>query len=98
MVAPYPGAPDPPEPGAAEPPDEEFADVASDELSDGTDEDLPQEAVDGVAALVAVIQRPVVHVHAHELVRQVPAHVAGVLQRVLHGFGTMIEAVLDARG
>ena len=37
-----------------------------------------------------------VDIHADELVRQVAAHVARILQRVLHRFRPMIEAELDA--
>ena len=55
-----------------------------------------QETADRLAAGFAVVERPVVHVHADELVRQVDAHVAGVLQRVLHRLGAVLEAVPDA--
>src|SRR5262245_60667052 len=46
---------------------------------------------DGFAAFLAVVERPVIDVHAHEFVREFAAHVAGVLKSVLHSFGTMIE-------
>ena len=39
-----------------------------------------------------------VHVHAHEFIGEVAAHVAGVLQGVLHGLGAMVQAELDAGG
>src|SRR5208283_2290619 len=55
-----------------------------------------QKSPDGFPAALAVIQRPVVHVHAHEFVRQVAAHVARILQRVLHRFGPMLQAESDA--
>ena len=55
-----------------------------------------QETPDRLAAGFAVVERPIVHVHADELVRQVDAHVAGVLQRVLHRLGAVLEAVPDA--
>src|SRR5260370_6407093 len=57
-----------------------------------------EEPADGFPALVAVIQSPVVHVHADEFVGQVPAHVARVLEGVLHGFGAVVQAELDAGG
>jgi hypothetical protein len=57
---------------------------------------LGEEAADGFAAFVAVIERPVVDIHADEFVGEVFAHVAGVLEGVLDGFGAMFEAVADA--
>src|SRR6185437_13819606 len=59
---------------------------------------LTEEPPDGLAAFLAVIERPMVHIHAHELVREVAAHDAGELQRVLHRLGAMVEAVTNARG
>ncbi len=59
---------------------------------------LAEKTADGFAAAFAVIERPVVDIHADEFVGEVAAHVAGVLQRVLHGFRAMIQAELDARG
>ncbi len=59
---------------------------------------LAEKTADGFPAPLAVIERPVVDIHADEFVGEVAAHVAGVLQRVLHGFGAMIQAELDARG
>jgi hypothetical protein len=38
-----------------------------------------QKASNGFAALLPVVERPVVHVHAHELVRELTTHVPGVL-------------------
>src|SRR6266536_3436530 len=61
-------------------------------------EGLAQETPDRLAPVLAIIERPVIHVHSDELVRQVPTHVAGKLQRVLHGFGSVIKAVSDAGG
>ena len=61
-------------------------------------EGLAEKTADRLPAPLAVIQRPVVHIHPHELVGQVAAHVAGVLQRVLHRLGAMVQAVLNARG
>ena len=37
-----------------------------------------------------------IDIHAHELVRQIAAHVARVLQCVLHRFRPMIQAVANA--
>ena len=58
----------------------------------------PQEPPDRLAAGIAVVERPVIHVHADELVREVDAHVAGVLQRVLHRLGPVVEAEPDIAG
>src|SRR5690348_10847903 len=55
-----------------------------------------EEAADGFAAFLAVIERPVVHIHPHELIRELAAHVARVLKRVLHGFGAVLETETDA--
>ena len=55
-----------------------------------------EKTADGFASFVAVIERPMVDIHADEFIGEVAAHVAGILQCVLHGFGTMIEAELDA--
>ena len=49
-------------------------------------ERLAQKTADGFPAPLAVVQRPVVDIHADKFVGEVAAHVAGVLQRVLHGF------------
>ena len=57
-----------------------------------------QEEADALAPARAVVERPVVHIHTDELIREVAAHVAGVLERVLHGLGAVIQAELDARG
>src|ERR1019366_3545687 len=59
-------------------------------------ERLAEKTADGFPALLAIIQRPVIDIHADEFVREVAAHVAGVLQRVLHGLGAVIQAELDA--
>jgi hypothetical protein len=61
-------------------------------------ERLAQKALDGRPALLAVIQRPMIDIHADELVRQFPAHVPGVLQGVGNGLGPVIQAELDAAG
>lgn len=37
-----------------------------------------------------------VDIHADELVGEIDAHVAGVLEGVLHGFGAVVQAVADA--
>src|SRR6266540_5792337 len=51
---------------------------------------LAQEASYRLTPFAAVIQRPVVHVHPNEPVRQPVVHAAGELQRVLHCFSTMV--------
>ena len=40
---------------------------------------LTEEAADGFPALLAVIKRPMVHIHPDELVGEIAPHVAGVL-------------------
>src|SRR5688572_10732880 len=55
-----------------------------------------KEATDRFAALLAVVERPVVYIHPNELVRQLAAHVARVLERVLDCFRTVVETELDA--
>jgi hypothetical protein len=57
-----------------------------------------EETADAFAAAIAVVEGPVVNVHADELVGEITAHVAGVLEGVLDGFGAVVEAVLDAAG
>src|SRR5712672_3556361 len=59
-------------------------------------EGLTEKAPDRFTALVAVIEGPVIHVHPDEFVRQVAAHIACELQRMLHRFSAVIEAVTDA--
>src|SRR5882724_9489906 len=61
-------------------------------------ERLAEKTPDGFAPAFTVVERPVIDIHADEFVREIAAHVARVLQRVLHGFRTMIETELDARG
>ena len=57
-----------------------------------------QEAPDGFPALFTVIQSPMVDVHSHEFVRQLPAHIAGELEGVPYRFGAMFQAIANARG
>jgi hypothetical protein len=61
-------------------------------------EGLTEKTADGFPAPLAIIQRPMVHIHPHKFVGKVAAHVAGILQRVLHRFRAMVETKLDARG
>ena len=61
-------------------------------------ESMAEKSADGFPALLAIVERPMVHIHPHELVGEVATHVARILQRVLHRLGAMIEAELDARG
>lgn len=60
-------------------------------------EGATQKTPDGVAALLAVVERPMVHIHPHKFVREIASHVACILERVLHGGRAMIQTVLDAR-
>src|SRR4051812_42737197 len=45
---------------------------------------LPQKTPDRFTPFVAVIKRPMIHVHSHELIRQLRAHVARILERMLN--------------
>src|SRR5438128_1953099 len=58
---------------------------------------LSKEPSDRLTPFRPVVECPVVHVHADELVREITAHVARESQRVLHGFGTVSETVSNAR-
>jgi hypothetical protein len=57
---------------------------------------LPQEALDGGPSLLAVIQRPMIDIHADELIRQIPPHVPRVTQGMGHSLSPVIETELDA--
>ena len=57
-----------------------------------------KETRDGVAPFVAVIERPMVYVHAYEFISKFSSHIARILKRMLNRFGPMIKAVLDAFG
>src|ERR1017187_9103193 len=61
-------------------------------------EGLAEKTANRFPALVAIIERPVVHIHPDEFVGQLAPHVARVLQGVLHRLGPMVEAELNARG
>src|SRR5262245_50248642 len=50
----------------------------------------------GLAAAWAVVQRPIVDVHAHELVREVPIHVTCIFQSVSQRVLPMRQAIADA--
>src|SRR4051812_29466917 len=58
---------------------------------------LVEQQLDGAAAVFAVIERALVHVHADELVSQLRLEVACELHGVLQSLRTMIERVLNAR-
>jgi hypothetical protein len=49
-------------------------------------------------AFLAVVQGPVVDIHANKFVGQIPAHVSGKLKRVLYRRRPMVEAEFDAGG
>jgi hypothetical protein len=57
---------------------------------------LAEEAFNGGPAFLAIIQRPMIDVHADELIRQFASHVPGVLQGVRHRLRPMVETELDA--
>ena len=57
-----------------------------------------EKSPDAFTTAFAVIERPVIHIHSHKFIREVTAHVARVLQRVLHCFGPVIKTELDAGG
>jgi hypothetical protein len=59
---------------------------------------LAEEAFNGGPAFLAVIQRPMIHIHADELIGQFMSHVPGVLQGVGHGLSPMVKTELDAVG
>ena len=42
-----------------------------------------------------IVQRPIVHIHPHKLIRQFPIRVPAQLQRILHRLGAMIQAELN---
>ena len=54
-----------------------------------------KKASDGFSALLAVVQGPMVHIHAHEFIGQISAHVARVLKRNAT-FGIELVADLPA--
>ena len=54
-----------------------------------------EETPDRFASAFAVIERPVIDIHADEFIGEIEAHIARKLQRVLNRFGAMIEAELD---
>jgi hypothetical protein len=57
---------------------------------------LAEEAFNGGPAFLAVIQRPMIDIHADELIGQIPSHVPGVLQGVRHRLRPVVETELDA--
>src|SRR5687767_13147303 len=57
-----------------------------------------EKTANAFAAPLAIVQRPMVHVHADEAVGQVHAHAPRELQRMRHRFGPVVEAKLDAHG
>jgi hypothetical protein len=57
---------------------------------------LSEKPFDGLPSFVAVVQSPMIDIHADEFVSQFHAHVPGVLQGVGHSFGTVIETELNA--
>ncbi len=59
---------------------------------------LAEEAFNGGPAFLAVVQRPMIDVHADELIGQIPSHVPGVLQGVSHRLRPVVETELDAVG
>jgi hypothetical protein len=59
---------------------------------------LAEETCNGGPAFPAIIQRPMIDIHADKLVRQIQSHVPGVMQGMGHGFSPVIETELDAVG
>src|SRR5262245_23975185 len=55
-----------------------------------------QKPADGLPSRLAVVEGPMVDIHADEFIGEVAAHVARVLKRVLDGFRAVVEAVLNA--
>jgi hypothetical protein len=59
---------------------------------------LAEEACNGGPAFLAIIQRPMIDIHADELIRQIQSHVSGVKQGMGHGLSPVIETELNAVG
>jgi hypothetical protein len=59
---------------------------------------LAEKTFNGGPAFLAIIQRPMIDIHADELIGQIPSHVPGILQGVGDGFRPVIETELDAVG
>lgn len=57
-----------------------------------------KKALDGGPAFLAVVERPMIDIHADELVGQFAPHVPGVLQGVCHGFRPVVQAEPNAVG
>lgn len=59
---------------------------------------LAEETFNGGPAFFAIVERPMIDIHADELVGQFQPHVAGILQGMGHGFLPVVQAELDAVG
>ena len=59
---------------------------------------LAEEACNGGPAFLAIIQRPMIDIHADKFIRQLQSHVPGIPQGVGDGFRPVIETELDAVG
>ena len=71
--------------------------LLGDDASDAEMRDFAQEELgDGRPPVLAVVEGPVVHVHADEAVGQVVVQPAAVVSGVLEGVLTMVEAEPDA--
>ena len=47
-------------------------------------EGLTEKAADGFPASLAIVERPMVHVHSDEFIRQFGPHIPGVIESVPH--------------
>src|SRR5215472_1162420 len=55
-----------------------------------------QQFSDGTTAFLAIVERPLIHVHTHKLVGKDGIHIAGKLHGVIEGRLAMIEGVFNA--
>jgi len=55
-----------------------------------------QQTSDGLATLLAIVQRALVHIHADEAAGELTVKITGKLHGVFEGFVAMIERVLNA--
>src|SRR5437773_10562126 len=55
-----------------------------------------KDPADGLAALDAIVESEIIHIHSDEAIDLVYIQAAGKLNGVIRGFLTMIESVLDA--
>lgn len=57
---------------------------------------LAEKTFNGGPAFLAIIERPMIDIHADELIREIPPHVPGVLQGMGDSLRPMVQTELDA--